>query len=249
MNWNNRQTKRKNDALLESYMLPLWNSGREQIDVLSLPAEEWLWERGIALKHPDQNFVFSGIEANRKVHRRQVLCAERLNYEQYDYGNATFIAMPEPTKWFNALSMAAVDPDLQFDIIYADYMGAWAGPKLHDLVMMFSEKLLKPGGYFLMTLSMTRDGYNNFARKMAIQYGKLFHDIPVIDDRSDWRESGTPQSTVVQRARGIAAYVRDLARKYGQTVQILPPHVYYNTTESGRSYPEIGFCFRKLTTA
>ena len=115
---------------------------------------------------------------------------------------------------------------------------------------MFCDEILRPGGYFIMTVSLSRDGRNNHARKMAMDYGARFPEIEVLDDLADWWEQKSDSDrSVVQRARGIAAYIRAVAGCYGQTLQILPPHVYYNQSGTGTRQPEASFCFRNMIRA
>jgi hypothetical protein len=239
INWAARVAKRRNDAFVSLCLGPLLHSAETDFNVLSLPAADWLWERQLAEQWDSKFFRFQGVEKQPDIREAAETKATYLNSEPSV--NAFYDILPEPS-----LKSALLKAERCFDIIYADYMGAWGVDKFDDVEVIFGQKLLNPFGCLVMTLSLVRNASPLFSELQ--DYARGDFEIAVIDDREHCRTMGfLPDSSVTSMSRGIPRAVIEQAAAAGVRLKLIMGHIYYNVYEHQggiRLAPEISLCFR-----
>ena len=238
INWATRKNKRRNDGQLLTYLQPLLTSGRTAVSLLSLPGPGWLWEAALADDCPAMKFTFFGVERNPKLNASARAKARQMNQQRG--GQVVFETIPHTMDWSTVINNR---PMPEFDIVYADYMGGWSNEKLDEVIDMFSKPcLIGSKGYFIMTLSLTRNA--SPMRNFAIKDGKK-SNILVLDDQEDLRPNRSDK--VHPHARGIAEHVMFAAEQGGYKLSAYPIHIYYNKGFKNDCLPEASFCFRRTT--
>ena len=220
-------------------LLPLLAGIREKISCASLPVPGWLWEQFIAEDTPDKKFVFHGIEGQPDKFQEMVKTVGQI---QPGHPNATFI--PEgPMGWVEFLQQQS---RASFDLLYADYMGFFGAEKTAEIELMLRRRILRPGGFFLFTVSM--NGRNSSWHNATLKLGKQHPEIYVNDAFAEAKEAGVSEASpnTVVRCRGTAAMIQDIAESCGQKLRQVSTHLYYNKHKDLSPTPEVSICFRLL---
>jgi len=229
--------------MLQTYLQPLLTSNKTVITSLSLPASDWIWEKGITDFAEEKKFTFYGVESNPKVHGPAAVKAAQLSKQRK--GRATFTLFPQEVDWKKAVTTHKALPE--FDIVYPDYMGVWRESAVEETIDTFSSDcLLASKGFLILTIGLTRN--RSDWRTDAIEAGE-HSNIFVLDDQEDARGSNPGRSQeVVPQAKGIAEQIMGIAEDGGYPLKAYPIHIYYNSTSRAKEcLPEASFCFRRTT--
>jgi hypothetical protein len=239
IDWAARSAKRRNDHFIDMCLSPLLSTPSDKFDVLSLPGGKWLWEQHLAQWWGKKFFHFQGVERFPALRRQAAGFADTLNELP---GTNAYHEILEETLWKAALK----NTEKQFDIIYADYMGAWGVDKLNDVEIIADRALLKPFGCLVITLSLARNASPLFSEIQAYARGDF--ECMVVDDRAHLRTLGLMQpSSVTDMSTGIPRMVVETAAERGLRLEPVMAHIYYNTYETAgadRLAPEISLSFR-----
>jgi hypothetical protein len=239
IDWAARAAKRRNDGFLDICLSPLFNIPSSTYEVLSLPGPKWLWEQHVAESWPKKFFHFEGVERASALHDRARSYSVALN------------DMPGMNGFFDLLTVRSLKSALkttkkQYDIIYADYMGAWGMDKLDDVEIICKRGLLKTFGCLVLTLSLVRNASPLFSEVQAYARGDF--ECAIIDDREHLRALGLlPPSSVSSMSQGIPHMVTATAASHSMRLEPVAGHVYYNAYEHEgglRLAPELSLVFR-----
>lgn len=234
IDWTRKTEKRRNDFLLRELCGPALLQYQAPA-VLSFPAAGWLWERAVidmfdGLQNPP-GIEFIGLETNQTVFADSCQTATKLRAQH-------------PEHQFNVSCKDACDfikdTNINFDVIYLDWMGTWAKSKRETLATIAKRELLNPGGMLIFTLALTRRRISN--AELA-EYAGGEHNFVFLDSRIR-RENLAETSGTHFVGKGIAGLVMSLFEDAGQTLTPLLGKIYYDI--SGRTpRPEIVLCFEK----
>jgi hypothetical protein len=126
-----------------------------------------------------------------------------------------------------------VETDLQFDMIYLDWMGSWGDDKHSQIVRMFEKNMLAKDSMFQFTVSMNRG------------HPKRWEDLAELEHASfgimDLRGGG--ENIAEWRTQGVPALVELIGRDFGRKMKLISGQVYPNYTRT-RSTPMGSFLFK-----
>lgn len=228
--WGTRFAKRYAEDLGFRSMAA-WALSKAQMNILSFPASEWLWERAFSAVFPGGKKSFYGIEVDPQVYDKMRGIGDRQpamypDHELMPLRNCSFL---ELAKSFHA------DTDVRFDMIYLDWMGAWSKDKQKQIIRLFEKDMLAPDSMLRFTIALNRDKPADWEDLMNVEH----NNIAVVDLRgggselADWRTYGIP------------ALVASIGADFGRKVKPIIVHTYYNHTAK-MSTPIGAFQFRVI---
>lgn len=226
--WGSRFAKRYIEDLCFRSMAS-WVRSRPSLNILSLPAAEWLWERSFSAVFPGGEKKFFGIERDAAVYAKMSdISNQQLflypDHELIPFGNQSFL---ELTRSFHR------ETDVAFDMIYLDWMGAWSQEKQKQITRMFDKAMLAPDSMFRFTIALNRDKPAEWEDLINVERSS----ISVVDIRG----GGEPLAD--WRTYGIPALVAAIGADFGYKVKPITVHVYYNHT-ARQSTPMGAFLFK-----
>ena len=248
IDWDRKMHVNKdvNDKVLLSNLAPLINGPRRSINVLSMPADKWIWERDLADRVQDKDFFFVGVERVADTRLRAQANARIISAS---YKKSIFSLALKRTWRHHCYTTSH-----KYDIIYADQMGTWCDKKYNELAIIFKRRLLADYGYLILTCGLGRtkmcarwkEAKEQGTERIRIQHTSL----QLITDASlERREQGLMQdSNVPALIAGIPAQIQELASEYGYQLQLRPSSTYEKTRRNGQCCaPEYSLCFRNTS--
>lgn len=193
------------------------------IEVLSLPADRWIFEKELAKLFHNRNISFWGIEKNKRVFTIAKRIGARITGK---YGKAKFkMANPIPMEVGDYLS---IGPSRKFNIVYLDWMGCISSPKIEEVNLLFEKDMFQDTSLFAFTLMRRREqkvtienlqkevnprikvdlGCNNligiqkqelFVSYIATKASKHDYSLEVIDTNPYRGVEGSPQLTILTK--------------------------------------------------
>lgn len=251
ISWKQRTDKRMNDLFLNKYFIPIMRS-KQEVNVLSMPAARWLWERSLIDFFPDNKFKFLGVERNPEIYSLAKSTAYQLNYQNKK--RARFSMAKSVGQLGEAIKRAdgtGIPEDSVFDIIYADYMGTWTRDKLDDIHAIYSNNYNCPRkSTFVMTLSLCTRNTVDFCNE-TVRFGQSIPDAQKVDIDDDHIHRRISKKTysedVFPLVQSIAAKVMAVGMEYGKLIKAHPPHIYYGPRGIFvNCLPQVSFCFTRL---
>lgn len=255
IDWSKREDKRVNDASLMCLMKPSIEA-HKYLNCLSFPADQWIFEQGAARFYPGIKHKFIGVERDPTVNKRAAHLAGKLMADPKDGRNFTMEMLPSEISFRRALTMplelSSMGPDEPFNLVYADYMGAWSPEKFEDICFLLDNDRVFPKlGTFVMTLSL---GHNRSPKRLeAIELGM---DLPqhqrvhINDNNALSRlKKGRPSAERLHAlVHGIVQTIVNLAEDYDKEVKAHPVNIYYNprSTNGAKMYAEGSFSFTRV---
>jgi hypothetical protein len=245
-----RKAKRDNDLYINRDLKKLMTYREyknQPVNVLSLPAEKWLWESQLIQNFPNNKINFLGTESNPVVYKKSLEVAATINGK-----NVKTELLPN--KWeevvvrdFNSRMFNSTNAG--FDIIYGDFMGTFNRGIIGYIEELLSDtEMLKPLGNIIFTFMLAR-GWQDI-REETIKIGEKSayrHQLYVDDDKMWLRHTKNNTSDLVHTyALGIMETVVLIAKKFGKVLIPAKPHVYYSPGANGAELPEGSFCFTRL---
>ena len=225
--------------------------------ILSLPADLWIWEMKLAAYFPNNIIVFVGVERDKDVHarseirRRQLDTGHGTNYKLIllEYGKTMKKALQGR---FHCDHMILNGRGKQFDIIYADYMGCLAIPKMREVEILFrNQSILADGGIFMITLSLNLRNTQSelYQKSLRLGYPVMESEAyQIIDCNQAWRDmKGDSSPRVHAHMHGIRKLMLEAARNNGVQLTELPGVIYYSPNKYDKpTRPEACFVFKKI---
>lgn len=228
VDWANKAAKRYADELAFRTIAQWARSKTDPVNILSLPADRWLWEANMADLFPDQTFVFFGVERDEVVHGRMTASAAAADGRRYD-----FRPCPQPEAaidWIRREGAA-----VKLDMVYFDWMGSWSKSKASQLEQLFASDTLNKDSIFRFTAGLSRGKNASWEHLMDDVEKECFHIVDIRGGGSaipEWRLYGVPKLAI------------DIAERWGRSMRLLSAHVYGGLRPNlGQSVPEISFTF------
>lgn len=224
--WGTRFAKRHADEIAFRAMAPWVRSKVRGMDVLSFPAEEWLWERAFSALFPWGKVRFFGIEQDPAVYAKMADVEGRQLYPDHrlvPVGNISFAEYVD--------LQSSESP--KYDMIYLDWLGTWCADKYDQIVAMLQSDMLAPDSMFRFTVSMNRGKPEKWSELAEVEHSS----IAIADirggggDMAEWRTYGIP------------ALVVALGNDFGRRITPVALQIYYNYSEK-RTTPMGSFLFR-----
>lgn len=247
IDWSARKEKRDNDIYLNKELKKLLRY-REDINILSLPGEKWLWERQLIQNFPENKFNIVGVESDPHVNessRNFIKLNHKNKRNQIDLLDQKTSWEDVVTRKFN--SSLFDSSTAEFDIIYGDFMGTFNRSIIgHISHMLEDKKMIKPLGNIIFTFLLGR-GLRDI-RKETLEIGRAskYSDLLYFDDDMLWNryESKTKSDEVHPYAIGIMETILQLGKKFGKILMPAKPHIYYSPgRDENHLVPEGSFCF------
>lgn len=223
MDWENANDKRYNDIKLYKCLSPLSSFGR--LRVLSFPAANWHFERGLIERGGNLCFEFVGVELNPVVHKKALVTMNSLRHE---YPRNSFTMGDRPESLLQHLKNASTG----YDFIYTDWMGTWSENKEKEIHTVFKRRLLNCGGFFAFTIMLGRGSRKTNTRLKLManhnRYGFQF-------------DSSRDDATYVAKTLGLSNTLYELASKHNYEISL----VHFSEYSSSHQ-PQLTFVFQSF---
>lgn len=223
--WGNRYAKRYAEEMSFRTMAN-WARRVVNKNILSLPASEWLWERAFSALFPDGKVRFYGIDRDPAVYGRLADVGNKQLYPDHKL-------VPFGCRKFSELVTAYVPGNVQFDMIYLDWMGSWGNDKHTQIVRMFEKQMLAPDSMFKFTMALNRGHPKRWEDLVELEHSSF----SIVDIR------GGGGDIAEWRTQGVPALVETIGRDFGRKVKTVGVQVYYHYTQK-RSTPMGSFLFK-----
>lgn len=211
--WEGRDGKRQNDTNLRRIIRT--HCKRKTIDMLTLPAADWCFERALLLDMKHAHFRMVGIEMNPRVHRKARRMAARLG-EAFPAHRFTMTERPM-SAWDFIRRGEGV-----FDVVYLDWMGTWSQDKKRQVTALLEHKMIKNRGLLFTTIMVPRG--------QRTTLDELMKYLPRDECCRDTRAAKT---------RGLENLIISLGKKRGYDIECLYCEEYKDTQT-----PEISHAFK-----
>jgi hypothetical protein len=252
IDWAKRDNKRANDAYI-NLMLSQLTRIKKEITSVVFPAADWLFEKQLCEKFPNNIFKFLAVEQDVDVHDRcldtleKMMAVEDKNYQ--------LELLPKHHDFLSIVSRnytsSIVPHHNGVDLLYPDKMGCWNMEFIQELDILFSgdKPLLNCGGMFITTLQLARAYGDTHSKVAAIgkkQPSTFFNKI--LDDQWYERLTGYTRSDKVYNFTiGIVSEIIRIAKSHGTHLVFNGVHIYYSKGENKtHNIPEGSFCFTRV---
>lgn len=247
-NRNKRLDQEYSNRFIESLLSRALEENRA-INFLSLPAHEWIHERNIVEKFPENKFCFWGCESNPSIHSMAVSVAEQLT-DKYG-GRAIFQMTHNPGKLSEALVRATqtgIPDDHIFNVIYADYCGYVCSAIMNDMCAILSDPRNNGGSRSVLMLTVGLKVRNSvhFCNELIRKWedSPSFNSIHIDDGHMHKRiDKGTYSINTLKIVRALALEIKYIAETNPKNkagfFRIFDPHIYYGPRNYGNGAPQI----------
>jgi len=241
LDWKSRPKKRENDDVNSSLMGPLMAT-RKNIQCLTLPAKDWIFEKQLARKFSHNQFLFQGIERDPIVHGASWnSIAKSSSWPQ----NAIGILPEHPLAVAEFIDQLPGEQlEIPYDLVYLDWMGIWSKEKRHAVNLLFERNAFAPHSFFCMTLGTGRstpliESMNGYADDPA-RRGLI---SAVFCERTERALSET--KTIKDKAASMFGYLTHLAASSGYRSRLARFAVYDSppTGSAPQHVSEMSFLF------